>query len=85
MMRRGFPNIQWELEDMVAEGDKVAARFTMRGTTSGSNFWRPADRQVFRREVHGDLPTVRRTIVRGELGFVRRHGCKSHEPSQPIP
>ena len=38
MMRSGFPDIQWTLDDMVAEGDKVAARFTMRGTHSGTFF-----------------------------------------------
>ncbi len=32
MMRGGFPDIQWTLEEMIAEGDNVAARFTMRGT-----------------------------------------------------
>jgi hypothetical protein len=31
MMRGGFPDIHWTLEEMVAEGDKVAARFIMRG------------------------------------------------------
>jgi steroid delta-isomerase-like uncharacterized protein len=35
MMREGFPDIQWSLEEMVSEGDKVAARFTMRGTHQG--------------------------------------------------
>ena len=29
MMRGGFPDIQWSLDDIIAEGDKVAARFTM--------------------------------------------------------
>jgi len=35
MMRSGFPDIQWTLEDMVSDGDKIAARFTMRGTHQG--------------------------------------------------
>jgi steroid delta-isomerase-like uncharacterized protein len=41
MMRTGFPDIQWTLEEMVAEGDKVAARFTMRGTHRGTFFGVP--------------------------------------------
>ena len=41
MMRGGFPDIQWTLEEMVAEGDKVAARFTMQGTHQGTFFGFP--------------------------------------------
>ena len=41
MMRAGFPDIQWTLEDMVAESDKVAARFIMRGTHQGTFFGVP--------------------------------------------
>ena len=41
MMRAGFPDIQWTLEEMVAEADKVAARFTMRGTHRGRFFGVP--------------------------------------------
>jgi steroid delta-isomerase-like uncharacterized protein len=41
MMRSGFPDIQWTLEEMIAEGDKVAARFTMHGTHHGSFFGVP--------------------------------------------
>jgi steroid delta-isomerase-like uncharacterized protein len=36
MMRSGFPDIQWTLEETIVEGDKVAARFVMRGTHRGS-------------------------------------------------
>jgi steroid delta-isomerase-like uncharacterized protein len=42
MMRSGFPDIQWTLDDMVAEGEQVAARFTMRGTHHGTFFGVPA-------------------------------------------
>jgi steroid delta-isomerase-like uncharacterized protein len=38
MMRSGFPDIQWSLEDLITENDKVAARFTMRGTHTGEFF-----------------------------------------------
>lgn len=38
MMRSGFPDIQWSLEELIAEGDQVAALFTMRGTHQGVFF-----------------------------------------------
>ena len=38
MMRLGFSNIKWELKDLIAEGEKIAARFTMRGTHDGTFF-----------------------------------------------
>ena len=41
MMREGFPDIQWTLEEMIAEEDMVAARFTMRGTHQGAFFGVP--------------------------------------------
>lgn len=41
MMRSGFPDIQWTLEELIAEEDKVAARFTMRGTHEGTFFGIP--------------------------------------------
>ena len=62
IMRSGFPDIQWTIEDMVTESDKVAVRFTMRGTHQGTffgvlatkkpivvqamNFYRLADDQI---------------------------------------
>jgi steroid delta-isomerase-like uncharacterized protein len=41
MMRGGFPDIQWSLEDIAAEDNKVAVRFIMRGTHQGTFFGVP--------------------------------------------
>lgn len=41
MMRSGFPDVQWTLDETIAEDDKLAARFTMRGTHQGSFFGVP--------------------------------------------
>ena len=41
MMRSGFPDIQWSLEDKVVEDNKVAARFIMTGTHNGTFFGVP--------------------------------------------
>jgi steroid delta-isomerase-like uncharacterized protein len=46
MMRTGFPDIQWTLEELVAEGDKIAARYTMRGTHEGPFFGVPATKKT---------------------------------------
>lgn len=36
LFRSAFPDMQVEFEDMLAEGDKVAGRFRLRGTNTGS-------------------------------------------------
>ena len=41
MMRSGFPDITWTLDETIAEDDRLAARFTMRGTHRGSFFGAP--------------------------------------------
>lgn len=43
MMRSGFPDIQWTIEDLTTENDKVAVRFTMKGTHQGAFFWCTSD------------------------------------------
>lgn len=49
MMRSGFPDVRWTLEEMIVEEDKlgagdirIAARFTMRGTHQGDFLGVPA-------------------------------------------
>jgi len=41
MMRGGFPDIQWTIEDIITENDKVAVRYTMKGTHQGAFFGVP--------------------------------------------
>lgn len=36
LMRASFPDVQWKLEDMVADETKVAVRWTCSGTFTGS-------------------------------------------------
>ena len=82
MMRSGFHDIQWTLEEMVAEGDKVAVRYTMRGTHQGEflgvqptgkpivvqaiNFYRLADNQIAEEYGQPDM-----------LGLLRQIGAVS--------
>ncbi|KAJ5718834.1 uncharacterized protein N7483_009916 [Penicillium malachiteum] len=41
MMRSAFSDVQWTLEDTVAEDDRVVAKFTLRGTHDGEFFGVP--------------------------------------------
>jgi steroid delta-isomerase-like uncharacterized protein len=59
-----FPDLHFSLEDILAEGDKVAYRFTIRATHSGS--WR------------GAAPTGKSTTVTG-IAIARLRDGKSAE------
>jgi steroid delta-isomerase-like uncharacterized protein len=67
MVRGSFPDIQWTLEEMIAEGDKVAARFTVRGAHRCTFFGIPAT---------GKTITVQTTSFYRLPGgqFVEEHG-----------
>jgi steroid delta-isomerase-like uncharacterized protein len=56
MMRSAFPDARFTADDMIAEGDKVAARFTMQGTHKG--------------EFMGMSPTGKKVTMTG-IDFVR--------------
>ena len=51
MLLTAFPDMRVTIEDQIAEGDKVASRFTMRGTQKG--------------KFMGIAPTGRQVTVRG--------------------
>ena len=80
MMRGGFPDIQWTLEEMVAEDDKVAARFTTAGDAPRHLLRLPADREDNRCAGYEFLPSVRGQIVQEHgqpdlLGLLQQIGA----------
>lgn len=78
MMRSGFSDIQWTLEEMVSEEDKAAIWFTMRGTHDGTfygipptgksikvqamNFYRLAHNQIIEEYGQPDLLSLLQQI-----------------------
>jgi steroid delta-isomerase-like uncharacterized protein len=48
MLRAAFSDVRWTLEEAVAEGDKIAARFSMSGTNDGSLMGAPATGKAFK-------------------------------------
>jgi steroid delta-isomerase-like uncharacterized protein len=65
MFRAGMPDLKVVVEDMIAEGDKVATRYTLEGTHEG--------------ELFGVPPTGKRlsiksiTVERVSEGKIREH------------
>ena len=68
LFRAAFPDQWWQIEELVAEGDKVVARTTMRGTHRGDFFGIPATgRAIALAGVH---------VVRVADGKIAEHwGC----------
>ena len=64
MFRGAFPDLQVTIEDMIAEGEKVVVRVTMRGTHQG--------------EFMG-IPATNKKIEIGEMHIVRFAGGKMVE------
>jgi hypothetical protein len=84
MMRGGFPDIQWTLEETVVEGDVIAARFTMRGTHSGPFFGMPPNPQDDRRAGTKHLSALERED-RFRSGSTRSIGAVAADRRDPDP
>jgi steroid delta-isomerase-like uncharacterized protein len=78
--RQAFPNVRVEVEDVIAEGDKVAYRLTATGTHSGDGLgFAPTGRPV-RFEAMGFARIVDGKIVEGwnvldQLGMMTQLGA----------
>jgi steroid delta-isomerase-like uncharacterized protein len=87
MIRAAFPNLEWIVDEMVAEGETVASRFTWRGTHRGVFLGVPATGKqitvtgmVFDRVVEGQL--VESQILMNTLGILTQLGAIAL-PGQP--
>ena len=64
MMLTGFPDLHVTVEDMIAEGDKVVVRMTMRGTQQGA---------------FGSIPPTGKQVAVSTIDIVRIEGGKIAE------
>ncbi len=64
MMLTGFPDLHVTVEDMIAEGDKVVVRLTMRGTQQGA---------------FGSIPPTGKQVAVSTIDIVRIEGGKIAE------
>jgi predicted ester cyclase len=64
MLRTAFPDLHFEIEELVAEGDTVAGRLTMSGTHEGQLI---------------DLPPTGRSMRQDHMHFVRFRDGKAIE------
>lgn len=63
-VHKTFPDCRWNLEDLVAEGDKVVDRFTLQGTDTGG---------------HMRLPPTGKKVTVGIIGISRISGGRITE------
>lgn len=79
MLRTAFPDLHFTVEELVAEGDLVAARLTMRGTHDGPLMGMPPTGcAVERAHMHfvrfRDGKPVGHWAVRGDVSMLRQLG-----------
>lgn len=70
-LRAGFPDVQYTIEDLIAEGDKVVIRATMHGTHDGDYLGLPpTEKRVTSESIH---------IVRLASGKLMEHWALSSD------
>ncbi len=79
MLRTAFPDLHFEIEEVIAEGDTVAGRLTMTGTHRGPLMGLPATgRSVRQDHMHfvrfRDGKAVEHWGVRDDLGMMQQLG-----------
>ena len=74
-----FPDIRYQIEAMYAESDKVATRYTVRGTHTGDFRGLPATGRSFNLSGHLIHRVVDGQKTDGIDRAVGEHGIKSHE------
>jgi predicted ester cyclase len=89
MLRTAFPDLHFEIEDLVAEGDLVAGRLTMSGTHEGPLMGTPpTGRPVRQDHMHfvrfEGGKAVEHWGVRDDLGMMRQLGL-APGPGGPAP
>jgi predicted ester cyclase len=90
MLRTAFPDLPFTIEELIAEGDLVAGRLTMRGAHDGSLMGMPpTGRQVHEAHVHfarfRDGKAVEHWGVRDDVGLLRQLGVMPAAPREGYP
>jgi len=92
MLRTAFPDLQFTIEELVAEGDTVAGRLTMSATHEGPLMGTPPTGRFVRQDqMHfvrfRDGKAVEHWGVRDELGMMRQLGVipESGQQGEPEP
>ena len=88
MVTAGFPDNRHEVEEMIAEGDKVVVRCTLTGTHEGEFMGiPPTGRSIEVTEIHvyrlEDGKAVEHRVGRNDLGAMRQLGVVPDELSGP--
>lgn len=79
MLRTAFPDLRYEIKEMIGEGDWVAARTILYGTHSGPFFGiAPTGREVAQEQIHlirfANGKAVEHRAVRDDLGMMQQLG-----------